>query len=250
MLQIVPIPAFQDNYIWLLQRHGHAVVVDPGDAAPVIQFLQHHQLHLDAVLITHHHSDHIGGVEHLLSIHTATVYAPENEQYSFQHVQVNASSQIQLDNLDLNFQVIEVPGHTLGHVAYYGANFLFCGDTLFGAGCGRLFEGTPEQMYQSLQKLSALPGATQVYCTHEYTERNIQFARTLEPSNQDLIQRAELTRKLRLNQQPTLPSTIALEHATNPFLRCDNREIKAASATNSNDPVEVFAAIRNMRNHF
>jgi hydroxyacylglutathione hydrolase len=250
MLQIVPIPAFQDNYIWLLHHHGHAVVVDPGDAVPVIQFLQRHLLHLDAILITHHHSDHIDGVEQLLNIHAATVYAPEKEQYNFQHIQVNASSQIHFSNLNLSFQVIEVPGHTLGHVAYYGANYLFCGDTLFGAGCGRLFEGTPEQMYQSLQKLSTLPETTQVYCTHEYTVQNIQFALTLEPSNQDLIQRSQLSRKLRLNQQPTLPSTIALERATNPFLRCGNQEIQTASAANSSDPVEVFAAIRNMRNHF
>lgn len=250
MVKITPISAFQDNYIWLLHKDGHAIVIDPGDATPVIRFLKQYHLHLDAILITHHHADHIDGVESLLNLYPAIVYAPAKEHYNFTHIAVSESTEIHLANLNLSFQVLEVPGHTLGHVAYYGSNYLFCGDTLFGAGCGRLFEGSPEQMYCSLQRLAALPTETAVYCTHEYTERNIEFALTLEPNNQNLIIRAQSSREQRSQNKPTLPSTIALELATNPFLRCEVAEIQSSSNTNSSLPINVFTAIRQLRNQF
>ncbi len=250
MLQITPISAFQDNYIWLLHQNGHAVVIDPGDATPVLHFLQRHQLSVDGILITHHHSDHVGGVDALLEAYQATVYAPAHGHYDFPHMAVKGYNSVNFENLNINFQVLEVPGHTLDHISYYGANSLFCGDTLFGAGCGRLFEGSPEQMYHSLQKLAALPSETKVYCTHEYTERNIEFALSLEPCNQHLILRAQNTHQQRLQNQPTLPSTIGLELATNPFLRCEVAEIQIASKANNSFPIDVFTAIREMRNQF
>jgi hydroxyacylglutathione hydrolase len=250
MLQIKPILAFKDNYIWLLTLGSHAVVVDPGDAAPVITALEAQALQLDAILITHHHADHIDGVADLLARWPATVYAPKKEHYKFPHQAVEESSIVHLNHLNLDLSVFEVPGHTLGHVAYYGANYLFCGDTLFGAGCGRLFEGTPEQMYSSLQRLAKLPINTKVYCAHEYTEHNLKFANLLEPHNPDLVSRTLETEKTRKAGNPTLPSSIALELATNPFLRCRNKNIQIASGVKNDDPIEIFAAIREIRNHF
>ena len=249
-LEILPIPAFTDNYIWLLHQGQHAVVVDPGDAVPVISALEALSLKLDAILITHHHADHIGGVNELLERYAAKVYAPRHEQYDFPHETVVEQSLVHLPKLNLDLTVLEVPGHTLGHVAYYGANYLFCGDTLFGGGCGRLFEGTPAQMYNSLQQLALLPGDTAVYCTHEYTEHNLRFARMLEPHNAALIKRQADTAEIRRSGKPSLPSSITLELQTNPFLRCQISAIKQASGVNSSDPVAIFAAIRKMRNHY
>jgi hydroxyacylglutathione hydrolase len=233
-LQIVALPAFNDNYIWLLRHHQYAAVVDPGDAAPVIAYLQQHQLKLSAILITHHHSDHIDGVASLIQHYAPQVYASGKEKYTFAHQAVVEGQTLHLDNLQLTLKVLEVPGHTLGHVAYYGANCLFCGDTLFAAGCGRLFEGSAEQLYASLQRLAQLPDTTAVYCTHEYTLRNLEFALSLSPNYPPLLQRQATELAKRQSGLPTLPSTIALELATNPFLRCS----------------AVFAAIRNMRNLF
>jgi hydroxyacylglutathione hydrolase len=255
MLEIFPIPAFADNYIWLLRSGRHAVVVDPGDAAPVMARLKDLSLTLDAILITHHHADHIGGVNELLQHWPVTVYAPKHEQFNFHHEAVEENSLVHLPSISLGLSVIEVPGHTLGHVAYYGANSLFCGDTLFGGGCGRLFEGTSEQMYHSLQRLAELPGNTAVYCTHEYTEQNLRFASMLEPDNPALKKRRAKTRQLRLAAQPTLPSSIGLELETNPFLRCDQPAIQLAASLNTavnplTNPVSVFASIREMRNHY
>jgi len=250
MLEIIPIPAFKDNYIWLLRRGSHAVVVDPGDAEPVISILNKLGLTLDSMLITHHHADHIDGVAELLKRWPVPVYAPKKEHYDFKHQAVEEGNVISLDTIGLALTVIEVPGHTLGHVAYYGANYLFCGDTLFGAGCGRLFEGTPQQMYNSLQRLAKLPTDTAVYCTHEYTEHNLKFAWGLDAHNPALIQRIQQASTTRRAGKPTLPSTIALELATNPFLRCHMPDIQIASGTKNTDPIEVFSAIRELRNHF
>lgn len=250
ILEISPIPAFKDNYIWLLRRGSHAVVVDPGDAAPVIEILSNLALTLDVILITHHHSDHIGGVTELLHRWPAKVYAPRREHYEFPHTPVEENDVVHLDTINLNLSVMEVPGHTLGHVAYYGANYLFCGDTLFGAGCGRLFEGTPVQMYKSLQRLAKLPKETAVYCTHEYTEHNLRFARTLDANNPALASRQTSTAVVRAANKPSLPSTIGLELETNPFLRCDTSAIQLASGTKSTNPLDIFAAIREMRNHY
>jgi hydroxyacylglutathione hydrolase len=251
MLEIFPIPAFADNYIWLLSNGSHAVVVDPGDAAPVIALLDNLSLSLDAILITHHHADHTGGVEQLLQHWPARVYAPKHEQFSFPHTAVEENNVIHLESINLDLHIMEVPGHTLGHVAYYGANYLFCGDTLFGGGCGRLFEGTPEQMFNSLQRFAKLPGNTAVYCTHEYTEHNLRFAAMLEPGNELLNKRQADARELRLAGQPTLPSTINLELKTNPFLRCDQPTIQlAAGVPTPSNSLLVFTRIREMRNHY
>ena len=249
-LEVLPIPAFKDNYIWLI-KHGHrVVVVDPGDAGPVIETLNHNSLELGAILITHHHADHIGGVAALLSNHSVPVFAPERGCYDFPHTPVAEGDHIHLDAIELELMVMEVPGHTLDHVAYYGANRLFCGDTLFSAGCGRLFEGTAAQMYASLQRLAALPGNTMVYCTHEYTEHNLRFARMLEPGNNALVTRQQQAAALRQSGQPTLPTNIALERETNPFLRCDIAAIRTASGCVKADEVQIFSAIREMRNHY
>jgi len=255
MLEIFPIPAFRDNYFWLLQRGKHAAVVDPGDATPVIRVLESHGLILDTILITHHHADHIGGVPELLNLYQSKVYAPLKEQYDFAHQAVKEGDAIHLETLDLQLSIFELPGHTLGHVAYYGANSLFCGDTLFGCGCGRLFEGTHQQLFASLQKLAKLPSETAVYCAHEYTEHNIRFARTLDPQNAALASRQKDAARLREADKPTLPSTIGLELETNPFLRCHTASIKAAAGLYETslrqiEPEQVFGTIREMRNHY
>jgi len=255
MLEIFPIPAFRDNYFWLLQRGKHAAVVDPGDAAPVIRVLENRGLILDTILITHHHSDHVGGVPELLNLYRSKVYAPLKEQYDFAHQAVKEGDAIHLETLDLQLGILELPGHTLGHVAYYGANSLFCGDTLFGCGCGRLFEGTHQQLFASLQKLAKLPSETAVYCAHEYTEHNIRFARTLDPQNAALASRQKDAAQLREADKPTLPSTIGLELETNPFLRCHTASIKAAAglyetSPHQIEPEQVFGVIREMRNQY
>ncbi len=250
MLHIIPVPAFNDNYIWLLHNKKYAVVIDPGDAQPVIEMLEKNKLTLSSILITHHHDDHIGGVRYLLEYADAQVYAPQYEQYDFKHTKVAENDLIHLAEIDQSFRVMWLPGHTLGHIAYYNEEFLFCGDTLFSAGCGRLFEGTPAQMFQSLQRLKQLNPATQVYCTHEYTAKNIAFALTLEPDNEALVARQAVVNQLRQQKLPSLPSSIALELQTNPFLRCDETTIWQNSHAESKDELAVFTAIRALRNHY
>jgi len=254
MVEVTPIPAFRDNYIWLLQHDGHAVVVDPGDAAPVQAKLKENRLRLDAILVTHHHDDHIGGVAELLHTHQAIAYAPRGERYPFAHRSVAEGDRVELETLGIRLNVMETPGHTLDHLVYYGANSLFCGDTLFGCGCGRLFEGSCAQMYHSLQRLASLPSETGVYCAHEYTLHNIRFARQLEPYNADLALREARVTQLRAEGKPSLPSTLQIERMTNPFLRCGMPAVIDAASRASkqplNDPIAVFCAIRNERNHF
>lgn len=253
MFNIVPVCAFTDNYIWVIHDQHHAAVVDPGDAAPVLNFLQQKKLKLIAILNTHHHNDHVGGNSTLLQKFPVPVYGPESESISTVTHRLKEGNNIYLAELSLGFSVLDIPGHTAGHIAYYGANSLFCGDTLFACGCGRLFEGTAQQMYISLNKLARLPDTTAVYCGHEYTLANINFAKLVEPGNKMLAQLNISAEKQRKSDLPTLPSTIVMEKACNPFLRCDEPEV-IHNASNYigkslTDPISVFTAIREWKNN-
>jgi hydroxyacylglutathione hydrolase len=250
MLNIIPIPAFDDNYIWLLHNARYAVVVDPGDAQPVIAALKKLELTLTAILITHHHSDHIDGVNALLDYQAVPVYAPKYEQFDFSHIQLAEGDEISLAEIAQTFRIMWLPGHTLGHIAYVNGDYLLCGDTLFGAGCGRLFEGTPAQMLHSLQRLKTLKPSTKVFCTHEYTAKNIAFALTLEPDNENLMTRKQQVQALRTQHLPSLPSTIELELQTNPFLRCQQATIIKNLQTKNKDELTIFTALRILRNHY
>jgi len=255
MLEIIPIPAFRDNYIWLLHAHGHAVVVDPGDARPVRDFLEGRGLQLDAILVTHHHDDHVGGIDQLLATSAAVAYAPRSGNYAFAHRPVAEGDAVRLEPLGLTLRVMETPGHTLDHVVYYGDGHLFCGDTLFGCGCGRLREGDFRQLYRSLQRLAALPPLTRVYCAHEYTLHNIRFAREIDPDNLELQAREAETQRLRQHDQSSLPSSIALELATNPFLRCGQPsrallgKMQRAGITDAS-PLSAFRFLRELRDNY
>jgi len=249
-LHIIPIPAFEDNYIWLLHNKRDAIVIDPGDAKPVLETLKKEQLRLCGVLITHHHADHIDGVQALQTAHPVPTYAPKYEQYAFDHTAVVEGDTVEFKELGVSFDVLWLPGHTLGHIAYYNASYLFCGDVLFSAGCGRLFEGSREQMLNSLNRLKKLNPATQVFCTHEYTMHNIGFALTLEPNNPDLNARKAEVIKLRKNNHPSLPTTISQELKTNPFLRCKEPDIIANSGAKNKDELSIFSKIRTLRNHY
>lgn len=259
MIQLHPIPAFQDNYLWLLQDGRQAVVVDPGDAAPVLAFLAQHQLQLQAILLTHHHADHTGGVDELRAASGAAVYGPAAETLpaAVEPVQrLGAGERIEL--LGLEFELIEVPGHTAGHGAYFvaqapGGPLLFCGDTLFSGGCGRLFEGTAAQMLASLDRLAALPDSTRICCAHEYTLSNLRFAQAVEPGNAAIGQHVAHCQALRERGQPTLPSQIGLERQINPFLRSREPALLAALAQRdpaAQDEVARFAALREWKNGF
>lgn len=264
MIQVETLPAFSDNYIWLLHNSSsQAWVVDPGDAEPVLGFLKQQQLNLAGILLTHHHGDHDGGVAELQKYYPQLrVISGQNTQSPFPTETFPAGS-IGLI-LDIEFELIDVPGHTLDHVAFYAASeqLLFVGDTLFSGGCGRLFEGTAEQMYDSLNRLSTLPSNTRVYCAHEYTLANLTFALTVEPNNAALIKRYEQVQTLRSNQQPTVPSTLALEKATNPFLRSHETSVKLAAqryqSQQTGEPAAsllqsesaVFALIRHWKDDF
>jgi hydroxyacylglutathione hydrolase len=258
MLDIVPIPAFTDNYIWTLlapEQSGverACAVVDPGDAAPVKAYLTKHQLTLTAILITHHHADHTGGIAALTEAYNVPVYGPAAENIAGVTHALRDGDRVTLRALSefkwAELRVIEIPGHTRGHIAYVGDDFVLCGDTMFAAGCGRLFEGTPAQMFASLQRLAALPPATRVFCTHEYTLSNLRFALTVDPDNAALIERSLDDQALRERGDPTVPTTIARERATNPFLRCDTLSVRAHAEQFAGKPlsgsVDVFAAIR------
>jgi hydroxyacylglutathione hydrolase len=227
MFEISPIPAFKDNYIWLLARGTQAFVVDPGDASPVIARLVADGLDLAGILVTHHHADHQGGIAALCERYQPAVYAPAVESITGTTHPLKGGET--LDILGSAVQVLAVPGHTLGHLAYLAPGALFCGDTLFGAGCGRLFEGTPAQMHDSLSSIAALPDETLIYCAHEYTEMNLRFALTVEPGNLALRQRADDAARLRAAGRPTVPSTLASEKASNPFLRCTQPAVITAA---------------------
>ncbi|KGU86350.1 hydroxyacylglutathione hydrolase [Pseudomonas mediterranea] len=255
MIQISALPAFTDNYIWLLQDHSsrRCAVVDPGDAAPVQAWLEAHPgWVLSDILITHHHHDHVGGVQALKNATNATVHGPASENIPARDVALEDNDQIEV--LGLDFAVYAVPGHTLGHIAYYHHGLLFCGDTLFAAGCGRLFEGTPEQMHHSLDRLAALPDDTLIYCTHEYTLSNLKFAAAVEPDNPDIAARLEKVGRQRSEGVITLPSTLALEKLTNPFLRTTETSVKQKAdernGQRNGTPSEVFAALRAWKDKF
>jgi len=252
--QVTPIPAFDDNYIWALHDERAAVIVDPGDAAPVIDFLQERRLSLAAILVTHHHADHIGGIDALCRAHPAPWFAPEDERIANAPRRVRDGERIRLPHFDIEMTVIAVPGHTRTHVAYHGAGMLFCGDTLFAAGCGRLFEGTAQQMHASLSAFARLPDDTRVYCAHEYTLSNIRFARAAEPDNAALIRFEAAARAQRENGVPTLPTTIGQEKAINPFMRAGEPGVIASASAHAGrtltDPVSVLAEIREWKNHF
>lgn len=251
MFTISSIPAFKDNYIWLLSEGRRAFVVDPGDAAPVIARLEADGLCLEGILITHHHADHQGGIAELTARWQAKVYAPAGESITGRTHPLRGGEQIEV--LGQTVDVLAVPGHTLGHLAYALPGALFCGDTLFGAGCGRLFEGTPEQMAGSLAQIAALPDTTCVYCAHEYTEMNLRFALAVEPNNQQLQLRCRQVAALRAAGQASVPSLLGEEKATNPFLRCREPAVIAAGLAHAavdTSETAIFAAIRGWRNNF
>jgi len=256
MIKLVALPAFADNYIWLLHDGSRALVVDPGDAAPVKATLAREGLRLAGILVTHHHPDHVDGLAALHELLEGPVYGPAHEAIPARTVPLEDGDSLEL--LGLEFEVIEVPGHTAGHIAYLqrdgdGAPILFCGDTLFSAGCGRLFEGTPQQMHASLQRLARLPGDTQVCCAHEYTLANLRFAAAVEPANDAVFEHVAWCEAQRAAGRPTLPSRIERERRINPFLRCDVPAVieaaRAHGAADASGPA-VFAALREWKNHY
>jgi hydroxyacylglutathione hydrolase len=254
MITITPIPALNDNYIWMILHpaSAQAVVVDPGDATPVIKILQAQNIQLTGIMITHHHWDHTNGITALLDYTPVPVYGP-NSMDIVSHP-LKEGDILELTQLACRFQVIEIPGHTLDHIAYLGDHSIFSGDTLFTAGCGRVFEGSFQQMYQSLEKLRQLPDNSQVYCGHEYTQANLQFAQAVEPNNTDIQQRINTVNQLRANNQATVPATLAQELKTNPFLRCHLKNVQEIASEQIGqtltNPVETFAAIRQWKDHF
>jgi hydroxyacylglutathione hydrolase len=248
MLTLIPLPAFEDNYIWVLHDGHQAIAVDPGDPAPLVAFLDAHQLVLSAVLITHHHRDHTGGNLVLRQRYECAIYAPENPRIPAVTHTLHGGDSLALAAPELQFKVLATPGHTLDHISYVGHELLFCGDTVFGCGCGKLFEGDPAMMAASLDAILSLPDATRVCCAHEYTLSNIDFAKTIDGDNPALLERERHDRASRAHNRPTLPSTLALERATNPFLRFHDPDMTAFAAAYLNrphpGPAEVFGAIR------
>ncbi len=255
-MKIFPIPAFEDNYIWIVHNDQFAIVIDPGDAVPVCDYLDKHQLKLLAILITHHHHDHIGGIKDLVELYNTPVYGPRREKIPCLTHPLGEGDVVEFNELNFRLNVIDIPGHTLGHIAYLWDGGMFCGDTLFTCGCGKLFEGTAAQLHHSLQRLASQPDDTLVYCTHEYTESNIRFALISEPGNLKLKQREQDTQALRAQDKPTVPSTIKLEMDTNPFLRIAEPEIIRSleqyfgQKLEASDGLAIFTALRKWRDAY
>jgi hydroxyacylglutathione hydrolase len=256
-LQVRPVRAFSDNYIWLIdspRMPGQVAAVDPGDAAPVIAELQRSGASLAAILLTHHHADHIGGVPELLRHREVPVIGPDDTRIAQCTRTVRDGERCDLPELGLSFAILEIPGHTLSHIAFWGQGALFCGDTLFSAGCGRLFEGTPTQMNDSLTKLRNLPPDTRVFCGHEYTAANLRFALTVEPVNSAVLEYQERVDRVRAQGNPTLPSTLELEIRVNPFLRCDEPAVVRAAEVHAGkalkESAEVFGVLRAWKDQF
>jgi hydroxyacylglutathione hydrolase len=257
MLRVRPVGAFADNYIWLIEtphRPDSVVVVDPGDAAPVLAELARSKLKLAAILLTHHHPDHVGGVGELLRHGPVPVIGPADPRIAFLTRSVGDGENFEIPELRLAFQTLHVPGHTLTHVAFFGHGAVFCGDTLFSAGCGRMFEGTPEQMNRSLNRLRDLPATTLVYCGHEYTQANLRFARAVEPDNAAIQTHQRTVETRRGADQPTLPSELSLEVRVNPFLRCDDPGVRASAERHAGHALtresDVFAVLRAWKDKF
>ncbi|WP_409525962.1 hydroxyacylglutathione hydrolase [Nitrincola sp. MINF-07-Sa-05] len=256
MFKVTPIPAFNDNYIWLIQKPGYgSAVVDPGDAEPVLRYLESHDLTLDAILITHHHADHTGGVQKLLSQYPVPVYGPHNSPFGGITHPLKSGETLELFGEQLEIQ--EVPAHTLDHISYFKPGTqpqLFCGDTLFMAGCGRLFEGTAAQMLKAMNYFDALPDNTEVYCTHEYTLSNLAFAQAVEPDSQAIAETLDRCRILREKQKPTLPSNIAQERNINPFMRTSIDKVRKAAEERAgkalSSDIDVLASLREWKNQF
>lgn len=259
MLTIAAIPALQDNYIWAIHNDTHVALVDPGEAAPALEFIETRGLVPAAILCTHRHHDHIGGIAELRGVYNVPVYGrrhPGTQRIPGNpHItdDLREGDRLRLDALNIELDILDIPGHLDDHIAFTAPGMLFCGDVMFGAGCGRNFEGTLVQLHDSLQRLAGLPDDTRIYCAHEYTAANLRFALTCEPDNPAIRQRIEITRYLRDAGLPSLPSSIALEKATNPFLRCANpalvQSLHARGLTDSGE-LAAFTALREWRNHF
>ena len=258
MLEIIPFPALGDhnNYIWLLKNKAsnHIAIVDPGEASTLLKKIESENLIPIAILITHHHWDHVNGIEDIIAKYEIPVYTPKTESVTSSTHPVGEGDNVTLDELGLTLNILDVPGHTSGAVAYYTDDIVFSGDTLFAAGCGRMFEGTPPQMHASLSKFKNLADDTLLYCGHEYTVANLQFATTVEPENKTIQQRLVEAKKLREKGQPTVPSTLGIEKQTNPFLRCEIDTVIAAACQQSGKkldvPHDVFAAVRQWKDNF
>ena len=252
--EVVPLRAFSDNYVWTIRDGKKAAVVDPGDAQPVTDYLKRGKLELVAIINTHHHADHVGGNAALLKQWKVPVFGPADERIAEVTDRMKDGTRCTLPHFGIEFQVSEIPGHTRSHIAFHGAGMLYCGDTLFAAGCGRLFEGTPRQMHESLSRLMKLPDDTKVYCGHEYTVSNIKFARAVEPDSAALQALEARAQTQRSQDVPTLPSTIGQEKATNPFVRVREPAVIAAASKRAgrqlSDPVEVLATLREWKNSF
>ena len=250
MIEVTAVDAFEDNYIWIVRQKGNAnvAIVDPGDEDPVLRYLHENALIPEAILITHHHRDHTGGIEGLLQHHQIPVYGPRLERIPHMTHPLGEGDKVVLAHAQLEFQVLDVPGHTKGHISYYGHDSLFCGDALFTAGCGRIFEGTPEQMHNSLTKFASLPDHSYIYCAHEYTLANLRFARIVEPDNTLISQRYQETAAANARGEGTVPALLSLEKATNPFLRSHINIVHAAAERFSQQKLDsdadVFATVR------